>query len=214
MTTVESTWAARKLGAESSSTRAALIDAAQKLLLEEGYAAVTSRRVAGAAQLKPQLVHYYFRSMEELLLEVLRRSADQNRERLTVMMESDKPLRALWAFVGDPRAVNFTTEFTALATHSEPIRAELARYADEFRQIQTEALRRHLAARGIEPHIPPLLATILLVSMANTLVREAALGITLGHEEAEAFVDATLRQFEEMGNADTVMFSQWPRKPG
>ena len=44
---------------------------------EEGYAAVTSRRVADAAGLKPQLVHYYFRTMEDLFLEVFRRRAEE-----------------------------------------------------------------------------------------------------------------------------------------
>ena len=39
----------RRIGAESSETRAALLDAAERLMLEHGYAAVTSRRVAGAA---------------------------------------------------------------------------------------------------------------------------------------------------------------------
>jgi DNA-binding transcriptional regulator YbjK len=45
----------RRLGAEDSATRTALLDAAQHPLLEEGYAAVTSRRVAARAGLKPQL---------------------------------------------------------------------------------------------------------------------------------------------------------------
>ena len=43
MAEVERIWASRKLGAESSSTRAALIEAAYALMHEEGYAAVTSR---------------------------------------------------------------------------------------------------------------------------------------------------------------------------
>ena len=42
------------------------MDAAEQLLLEEGYAAVTSRRVGARAGLKPQLVHYYFRTMDDL----------------------------------------------------------------------------------------------------------------------------------------------------
>lgn len=213
MANAESTWAARKLGAEGSATRAALIDAAHQLLLEEGYAAVTSRKVASAANLKPQLVHYYFRSMEDLLLEVLRRGAEQTKEHLTKILESDKPVRALHHFIGDPRAVTFTTEFAALAARSEVIRTELKRFGDEFRSMQTEALQRHLAKRGIQPKIPPVLATVLLVSMANTLVREAAFGMTMGHAEAEAFIEEALRQFEETGDAtSTVTFSHWPEK--
>jgi AcrR family transcriptional regulator len=35
---------ARRLGTETSKTRGALLDAAERLMLEEGYAALTSRR--------------------------------------------------------------------------------------------------------------------------------------------------------------------------
>src|ERR1039458_10291908 len=47
----------RRIGGEDSESRAALLDATERLMLEEGYAAVSSRRVAQAAGLKPQLVH-------------------------------------------------------------------------------------------------------------------------------------------------------------
>ena len=43
----------RRIGAPDSKTRALLVDAAEALLLDEGYAAVTSRRVAAKAGLKP-----------------------------------------------------------------------------------------------------------------------------------------------------------------
>ena len=48
----------RRIGAADSKSRARLLDAAEQLLLDDGYAAVTSRRVAAKAGLKPQLVHY------------------------------------------------------------------------------------------------------------------------------------------------------------
>ena len=60
----------RRIGAEDSKRRAQLLEAAELLLLEEGYAAVTSRRVAAKAGLKPQLVHYYFRTMDDLFVAV------------------------------------------------------------------------------------------------------------------------------------------------
>src|SRR5205823_13649069 len=64
--------ASLRIGCEDLKTRAKLLDADEKLLLEEGYAAVTSRRVAAKAGLKPQLVHYYFRTMDDLFIEVFR----------------------------------------------------------------------------------------------------------------------------------------------
>ena len=68
---------ARRIGAPDAKNRGLLLDAAEQLMIEEGYAAVTSRRLASKAGLKPQLVHYYFRTMEELFLEVFRRRAEE-----------------------------------------------------------------------------------------------------------------------------------------
>ena len=74
---MSTTTTARRLGAETSQTRARLLDAAEALMFDEGYAAVTSRRVAARAELKPQLVHYYFRTMDDLFLALYRRRAEQ-----------------------------------------------------------------------------------------------------------------------------------------
>ena len=46
----------RRIGAEDSKTRAVLLDATEQLMLEEGYAAVSSRRVARTAGLNAGLV--------------------------------------------------------------------------------------------------------------------------------------------------------------
>src|SRR5215472_5299555 len=65
----------RRIGAPDAKNRAVLLDAAEQLMLQEGYAAVTSRRVAAKAGLKPQLVHYCFRTMDDLFLAMLAREA-------------------------------------------------------------------------------------------------------------------------------------------
>src|SRR5215470_9049592 len=78
----------RRIGAPDAKNRTVLLDAAERLMLEEGYAAVTSRRVAEKAGLKPQLVHYYFRTMGELYLAVFRRRADQGLEAQSAALKS------------------------------------------------------------------------------------------------------------------------------
>src|SRR5512147_1787923 len=120
----------RRIGAQDSKTRAQLLDAAERLLLEEGYAAVTSRRVAAKAGLKPQLVHYYFRTMDDLFLEVFRRRAEENMARIERAVAADGSLRALWQLNADLRGAAFSIEFVALANHRKAIRAEIARYAE------------------------------------------------------------------------------------
>src|SRR5437763_2607461 len=128
----------RRIGAEDSKTRAQLVEAAEKLLLEQGYAAVTSRRVAAKAGLKPQLVHYYFRTMDDLFIEVLRRNAEKNLEGFERAIAADGSLRNLWRLNSDPRGAAFSVEFVALANHRKAIKKEPARYPARCR-AQTRA---------------------------------------------------------------------------
>src|SRR5580700_5776883 len=93
----------RRVAGPNAKNSGVLLDAAERLMLEEGYVAVTSRRVAAEAGLKPQLVHYYFRTMDDLFLEVFRRRAKEGIERQTRALASEHPLRALWEYSIDPR---------------------------------------------------------------------------------------------------------------
>src|SRR6476661_10427305 len=113
---------ARRIGAPEAKNRVVLLDAAEQLLLEEGYASVTSRRVAEKAGLKPQLVHYYFRTMGDLYLAVFRRRAEQGLEAQAQALQSPQPLWALWRYSSDPRITAFTVEFMALASHRHELR--------------------------------------------------------------------------------------------
>ena len=189
--------APRRIGAEDSATRAALLDAAQKLMLDEGYAAVTSRRVAAAAGLKPQLVHYYFRTMDDLFLALLRRGAEQNLERQAKALSSDQPLRALWEFSSEQAGAALTMEFVALANHRKAIRDEISSYAAEFRRQQAEALSTVLTGYGIdEDEVPPLAALVLIQSLSRIMAIEAAIGLTAGHDEARAMVVRVIERLE------------------
>src|ERR1700727_2339079 len=101
----------RRIGAADSKTRAQLLDAAEQLLLDEGYAAVTSRQVGAKAGLKPQLVHYYFRTMDDLFLEVFRRRADENLAHFERTVAADNSLRTLWRLNADPRGAALLTNW-------------------------------------------------------------------------------------------------------
>jgi AcrR family transcriptional regulator len=190
----------RRIGAEDSVTRAQLLDAAERLMLEDGYAAVTSRRVAAAAGLKPQLVHYYFRTMDDLFVAMFRRRAEDN---LAAFERSDpeaRTLRWLWQVNADPRRANFMIEFVALANHRKAIRAELADYSERWRAIQIEALRRGLARAGVsEDELPATAAMLLMTGLAQVLGIEGAIGIDAGHAEAVAFVEREIDRLEQQG---------------
>jgi AcrR family transcriptional regulator len=187
----------RRLGAEDSATRAALLDAALALMVEEGYAAVTSRRVAAKAGLKPQLVHYYFRTMDDLFLALVRQGAEQALERQAQALASPQPLRALWAFSTDPTGVALTTEFSALSNHRPEIQAEWARCAEEFRRRQVEALTTVLADYGVDDEAYPPEAVIVLINSVSRIIgMELAFGMTAGHAETQAVVERLLTHYE------------------
>jgi AcrR family transcriptional regulator len=190
--------APRRIGTETSQTRAALIHAAEEVMLEEGYASVTSRRVAARAGLKPQLVHYYFRTMDDLFLAVYRTRVEQGLERQSRALESAQPLWALWDFSRDPRGTAITMEFVALANHRKAIRAEIAASAELFRMEQLRGFQTLLARYGVDPgQWPALVCTVLMSSISRFLVIEhETLGLSTGHAETVAFVEGLIRRLE------------------
>src|SRR4029453_16961156 len=106
----------RRMGTETSETRFRLLDITEKVMIEDGYAAVSSRRIAKEAGVTAALVHYYFATLDDLFLEVLRRRAKQQLERQERFLSSDQPLRALWSFASEQAGTALLLEFMALPT--------------------------------------------------------------------------------------------------
>jgi AcrR family transcriptional regulator len=188
---------ARRIGAPDAKNRGVLLDAAEQLLLEEGYAAVTSRRLAERAGLKPQLVHYYFRTMEDLFLEVFRRRAEEGLGVLMTALESPQPLWALWRFSTMPEATRLTMEFMGLANHRKALRAEIVYYAERFREEQNKAIAAALERYGVATSdVPAVVWTVFATSVSQAIVMERALGMSSGHEETFRFCEEWLRRLE------------------
>jgi hypothetical protein len=97
-------------------------------------------------------------------------------------------------------------ELNALANRRPIVRAEVKKFAEQFRQIQERALVRHLQERGIEPAIKPLVATVLLTCLSQILALETQIDITLGHKETLELVDDCLRAFAQNGT-DSIDFA-------
>lgn len=186
----------QKIGLENSSTRALLLDTAETMMREEGYAAVTSRRLGARAGVRPQLIHYYFPSMDDLFIALYRRRAETGLRDAAEALRSDKPLRALWAQSADPTDVALKLEFMALGNHRKLFRAETVKHGETLRRLQHEALQRYFAQRGVTPPIPADAIMMLLSSVGFLLILEADAGLTLGHRETEAFIMATLDALE------------------
>lgn len=185
--------AARRIGAENSATRAIIIDATEALIRDEGYGAVSTRRVAAEAGLKPSLVHYYFPTTDDLLLAVCKRGADVSDAMIEVALASPDPLHSLWEFFADPSRTAISLEFMALANHRKAIRAHILEHSEAMRARQVAALEKVLAGRLAE--VEGLTAEGLMLIMAGigrALIMEGGLGVRAGHGDARAFVESLL----------------------
>jgi AcrR family transcriptional regulator len=187
----------RRRGTENSATRAVLIEAAEQLMREEGYAAVTARRLASKAGLKSQLLHYYFKTMDDLFVAVIRRRGEKNLERLVKLAATEKPLNAIWEASQADDTANVWMEFLALANHRKAVREEVRRYVEQLRIVQTAALVRHFELHGVPSRIPAIVSTIFIAGVSSLLVLESALGVSIGHQEAKEFVDECLKSLGE-----------------
>lgn len=187
----------KKRFVERPDVRATLLDAAEAIIREEGYAAATARRIASKVGLKHQVVFYYFGTQDELLTALVQRSGAAHQRALEAALQAEQPLRVLWNLLRDRDATRYHLELLALANHSEEIRKLLAEQAVISRTIETQAISRHLEARGIKPRLSPQLVSILTNALARLLVQESTLAFDMGHAEMEALVEASLSSFED-----------------
>jgi AcrR family transcriptional regulator len=180
--------------AGESGKREQLLDAAEQLLLEEGYAAVTSRRVGARAGLTPQLVHYYFRTMDDLFIEILRRRSDPGIELLRELLGSRPTLRQLWELRDTAVSMTrFNLEFMALANHRKAIRSAIIEYYRSYRRVQLDAFTAALADLGVSPErCPPVVAQLALIGMTQLMAIDADFGIADDFDEVLAYVDRLL----------------------
>jgi AcrR family transcriptional regulator len=183
--------------ARDSTTRDMLIDATSRIMVDEGYAAATSRRVAAAAGVKPALVHYYFPTMDELYLDVFRRGAAAYLERQREALASDRPLHALWETLIEPKDARLLLEFMGLANHRKEIRAEISAWQDRWREMQITALNFIVREHGLDTsEFSPAGLAVVIAAVGRTLILEQTLGTKGGHDEAVALVNRFLDRFE------------------
>jgi len=188
---------------EDHTSRQKLIDAAEKIMCETGYAAVTTRRVAAAAGLKPQLVHYHFKSMDELFLALLRRVAINWLERQDEAAKSDQPLRQMWAILIDARTRALLNEFVALSNHKKVIHCEMAKFASQFRNGQIALIQELFNSHeGNTFGLSARLSALLLHALASEILFEESFGLCNGHDEARDILENLFLKFDTGGNAE------------
>jgi len=189
----------RRSGSETSETRTRLLDVTEQVMLADGYAAVTSRRVAADAGVTPALVHYYFKTIDDLFLAVIRRRGAQYANRQERALSSPRPIHALWELSTERAGTGLLMEFIALANHRKEIAAELAEQVAESRQAQLDALQR-LVGETDAVDLPPEAMLVLIASVSRTIALEESLGMEAGLAQVAEFVERLIAVVDDHAN--------------
>jgi AcrR family transcriptional regulator len=199
-------WERRDVSEARQQATVALLDAAERLLYEVGYAGVTTRRVAEEAGVKHGLVHYYFGSMEELLTQTLERLADRLTKRLDEhYADPDLPFAEKWRIVvefwiQEPRSrfPKILLELTAMSWNNPQLRQRISAVYARFRAIFERYFDEAIRDYGLEEPRFPLKA---VAAAAGTfqlgIIVEGLSGFHEGHGELLTWIQSRLDSLEE-----------------
>jgi AcrR family transcriptional regulator len=180
----------------------ALLDAALKLLIDVGYAKVTTRELAAASGVNQGLIHYYFGSLEEVLFQALERYSDALIARQRAMYAGPEPFITKWrtamGFLEQDLAAGYPKvafEMSALGWNHPRFRARAAKVLDQFRDVVREALRNALPEYGLDEKMFPLEGVVSLVMTSQLgYMFEWLGGVHEGHRELLAMFDGWLEE--------------------
>lgn len=181
-----------------SAAEEALLDAAERLLVDVGYIGVTTRRLAEEAGVNHGLVHYYFGSIENVLIRTLERFTERLTQRQREMYAADIPFIEKWRTAmrylveEDVRYEKVFLELQALAWNRPEMRERLAPVDAEWRAVLTEAFAQPREELGIEMPLDALVS--LVVTFNFGIMVERLSGITTGHEELLDWIDQFLEE--------------------
>ena len=178
----------------------ALLDAAESMLVDVGYGAITTRRLAERAGVNHGLVHYYFGSMEDLLLRVVERFTDQLIERQKAMYAADVPFIEKWRqamrYLDEDAESGYQKvwlEMQAMAWNNEAIRDRVQHVSRRWIDVVSPAFDRGLAELGVDRRRYPTKAVVALVVTFNQgIILEKLTGFDSGHRDLLRMIDRTL----------------------
>jgi TetR/AcrR family transcriptional regulator len=198
-------WEQRDVSEARQQATVALLEAAERLLFESGYAAVTTRRVAEEAGVKHGLVHYYFGSMEELLTQTLERVAGRLAERLEEHYANpDLTFAEKWRIVAqnwiDQPASRFPKtllELSAMSWNIPQLRQRVSAVYARFRTIFERYFGEAMLEYGLDESQFPIKV---IAAAAGTfqlgVIVEGLSQFHEGHEELLAWVQSWLDSLE------------------
>lgn len=178
-------------------TRTKILDATEQLMQDEGYAGVSYRKVMERAGLKSNLLHHYFKTMDDLFIAAFRRREDWHIGRMAGAASSRRPLHALWGLAVDAASSKLVLEYNALACHRPLVREFIARSAARDRISVIAALEVIFERYGVDKNIyPPQVVAMTMAGLARAFATERALGTDDGHVVTLAYMDQLLEMVE------------------
>ncbi|HUA41990.1 MAG TPA: TetR/AcrR family transcriptional regulator [Streptosporangiaceae bacterium] len=192
MATAATTQATQKTAARAAAEEA-LLDAAERLLADVGYAGITTRRLAEEAGINHGLVHYYFGSNESLLVQALERFTARLISRQQDLYATELPFADKWRTAmhylvsEDVSYQKIWLELQALAWNNPDIRARLARVNAEWRAVLTKAFEQPRRELGIALPLEALVSLVMTFNLG--IIMERLGGIDTGHRELLDWID-------------------------
>jgi AcrR family transcriptional regulator len=182
----------------------AFLDAAERLLVREGAAGISTRQLAREAGQNHGLVHYYFGSVEELLLQTLERFTGRVLERQRAMYEARVPFIEKWrtavGFIEEDLAAGYPkvwAELEALAWNRPELRERLRGVNESWRSLLRDALADAVEEYGLDGGLSAEAWAALVMQFNKGLLFERLLGFDRGHAELLEAIDGWLASLEE-----------------
>lgn len=186
---------------DSSETRTTILAAARAVLLADGYARLSTRSVAEAADVPLSQIHYHFGSKQQLILAVLAAQTERLLERQEEMYAGPEPLWVRWQRACDFLEADLASGYVRIlqeliaAGWSDP---ELAASVREqlggwFALLTVVAQRTSDAIGGLGPFTPAEVAALMGLSFVG-----AESAILLGMTEDQLPARSALRKLGEV----------------
>ena len=179
-----------------SAAEEALLDAAERLLVDVGYARITTRRLAEEAGVNHGLVHYYFGSIENLLVRTLERFTERLTSRQRELYAAEMPFLEKWRTAmrylisEDVTYEKVWLELQALGWNHADLRERLARVNADWRVVLTEAFQEPHRELGMEMPLDALVSLVMTFNIG--MIVERLGGIETGHEALLDWIDGWL----------------------
>lgn len=184
-----------RTSSNSQRRRAALLDAAEKLIVREGYDSVKLRDIALEAEVSIGLLQHYFRTRDDLMREAMSVASSRRISRWTRSAEGaqsdwERLSTLLARAVDDTYRSSVWLELCAASTHHPELRDDVEAVQQTWRQALLTAIKSGVNSGEFAPIVSPDKLTDILVNLIDGKLLEIA---TLSRRPSTAeWTDTTL----------------------